>query len=118
VGGRGPNLSPTRVEPASVAADPEMTTAVTMRVVKKLALRMPASKAPLASTIPGPARALQVTAFSGGLLLHRGVSQMIQYGQTLERGGRSSGRLSGTATTTPIVGVSPVATTPRPASLP
>jgi len=80
---------------------PEMTTAVTIRVVKKLALRMPASKAPLASTIPGPARALQVTAISGGLLLHRGVSQMIQYGQTLKRGGRSSGRLSRTATTTP-----------------
>jgi hypothetical protein len=68
---------------------PEMTTGVTIRVVKKLALRMPASKAPLASTIPGPARALQVTAISGGLLLRRGVSQMIQYGQTLERGGQA-----------------------------
>jgi hypothetical protein len=38
--------------------------------------------------------------------------------KAIERGGRSSGRLSGTATTTPIVGVSPVAATPRPASLP
>jgi hypothetical protein len=34
-----------------------------------------------------------------------------------ERGGRSSGRLSETTTTTPIVGVSPAAPTPRPASL-
>jgi hypothetical protein len=38
--------------------------------------------------------------------------------EVIERGGRSSGRLSGTATTTPIVGISPVAATPRPASLP
>jgi hypothetical protein len=35
-----------------------------------------------------------------------------------ERGGRSSGCLSGTTTTTPIVGVSPAAPTPLPASLP
>jgi hypothetical protein len=36
-----------------------------------------------------------------------------------ERGGRSGGRLSGTTTTTPIVGVSPMAApTPRPASSP
>jgi hypothetical protein len=37
---------------------------------------------------------------------------------TSERGGRSSWRRPGTATTTPIVGVTAVAPTPRPASLP
>jgi hypothetical protein len=38
--------------------------------------------------------------------------------RTGERGGRSSWRRSRTASTTPIVGVTPVAPTPRPASLP
>src|SRR5215204_3880018 len=38
--------------------------------------------------------------------------------RTSERGGGSSWRRPGTATTTPIVGVTPVAPTPRPASLP